>query len=99
MRKKKEEVAQKVEFSDAECLVSWNGELYTYMKIPHLSYWRASETVSGAKLVPCEESVSDLAKIKISWEVFEVLRKKKRKGETIREATERIILAAPTPWK
>lgn len=37
----------------------------------------------------------DLAKVRFAHSVFEVLKVKRKKGETVRQALERIILAAP----
>ncbi len=67
---------------------------YTMHKLPGGSCWKAKETCGGAPLEPLQPPSDDLAKVRFSQSVFDVLRKKKRKGETIREALERIILAA-----
>lgn len=67
---------------------------YTINKLPEGSCWKARETVGGALLEPLQAPDDDLAKVRFSKEVFEVLRKKKQKGETVRDALERIILAA-----
>lgn len=37
----------------------------------------------------------DLAKVRFTHSVFEVLKTKRKKGETVRQALERIILEAP----
>jgi len=66
---------------------------YTINKLPHGSRWKAKETVGGALLEPLQAPDDDLAKVRFSKAVFEVLRQKKRPGETIRETLERIILA------
>jgi len=72
------------------------GEIYLLEKVRIGSMWMASlETCGGTKLSEVGAPKDDLAKVRFSHEVFEVLRKKKRKGETIRQALERIILAAP----
>ena len=67
---------------------------FTINKLKNGSCWKAKETVGGALLEPLSNPVDDLAKVRFSKEVFEVLRTKKRKGETIREAIERIILSS-----
>lgn len=67
---------------------------YTINKLPHNSCWRAKETVGGALLEPLQPPDDDLAKVRFSKSVFEVLRKKKLPGETVRQTIERIILAA-----
>jgi hypothetical protein len=67
---------------------------YTINKLPHGSCWKAKETVGGALLEPLQPPDDDLAKVRFSKEVFNILKKKKRKGETVRETLERIILAA-----
>lgn len=67
---------------------------YTIHKLPGGSCWRAKETCGGALLEPLQPPDDDLAKVRFSHQVFEVLKKKRRKGETVRGALERIILAA-----
>ncbi|WP_342116526.1 hypothetical protein [Pseudoduganella sp. OTU4001] len=72
------------------------GEIYLLEKVRIGSMWTASlETCGGTKLSEVAAPNDDLAKVRFSHDVFEVLRKKRRKGETVREAIERIILAAP----
>lgn len=67
---------------------------YTTNKLPHGSSWKATEIVGGALLEPLLPPDDDLAKVRFSKAVFEVLRRKKLPGETIREALERIILSS-----
>lgn len=67
---------------------------YTINKLPNGSCWKAKETVGGALLEPLSAPNDDLAKVRFSKEIFELLRTKKQKGETIRQALERIILSA-----
>jgi len=67
---------------------------YTINKLPHGSCWKAKETAGGALLEPLQPPDDDLAKVRFSKNVFTVLQSKKRKGETIRQALERIILEA-----
>lgn len=70
-------------------------EIYLLEKVAVGTLWKASlETVGGTKLSQLQAPEEDLAKVRFSHQVFEVLRRKKRKGETVREALERIILAA-----
>jgi len=74
------------------------GELYLFDKLPIGSIWSASmETVGGTKLTRLPDADKTLAKVRFSYEVFEILRKKKKKGESIQAAIERIIRAAPFP--
>lgn len=68
---------------------------YTIHKLPNGSAWRAKETCGRALLESLQPPDDDLARVRFSQTVFEVLRKKKKKGETVREALERIILASP----
>lgn len=44
------------------------------------------------QLTPSDE---DLAKVRFAHAVFEVLKSKRKKGETVRQALERIIIEAP----
>lgn len=67
---------------------------FTINKLPDRSCWVAKETVGGAMLTPLTSPDDDLAKVRFSKEVFEILKKKKKKGETVRQCIERIILAA-----
>jgi hypothetical protein len=67
---------------------------YTTNKLPDGSSWKAIETVGGSLLEPLLPPDDNLAKVRFSKSVFEVLRSKKRPGETIREALERIILSS-----
>lgn len=75
--------------------MSLGDEVYIYQKLPIGSaWWASSETCGGTLIKKLKPPDDDLAKVRFSHAVFEVLKKKKRKGETIREAIERIILAA-----
>jgi hypothetical protein len=67
---------------------------YTTNKIPNGSAWRATETVCGAMLEPLQPPDDKLAKVRFSKDVFAILKSKKLKGETIRQALERIIIEA-----
>jgi hypothetical protein len=68
---------------------------YTMNKLRNGSHWRAKETVGGAFLEPLQPPDNSLAKVRFSHQVFKVLGTKKRQGETVREALERIILSSP----
>ena len=70
---------------------------YTINKLANGSLWKAKETVGGALLEPLQSPNDELAKVRFSKEVFKILQSKKRKGETIREAIERIIVSSPLP--
>jgi len=70
---------------------------YTINKLANGSLWKAKETVGGALLEPLQAPNDELAKVRFSKEVFKILQSKKRKGETIREAIERIIVSSPLP--
>ena len=71
-------------------------EVYTIHKMPIGSLWKAAEETCGGtmlkQLAPPDE---DLAKVRFAHSVFEVLKTKRKKGETVRQALERIILEAP----
>ena len=67
---------------------------YTTNKLPHGSSWKATEIVGGALLEPLLPPDDDLAKVRFSKAVFIILQRKKHKGETIRQAIERIIIEA-----
>jgi hypothetical protein len=67
---------------------------YTINKLANGSCWKAKETVEGAFLEPLQPPDDGLAKVRFSKNVFAVLQSKKHKGETIRQALERIILEA-----
>ena len=70
--------------------------LYTTHKMPVGTLWKAAEETCGGtmlkQLAPPDE---DLAKVRFAHSVFEVLKTKREKGETVRQALERIILEAP----
>lgn len=67
---------------------------YTINKLPHGSCWKAKETLGGALLEPLQQPDDGLAKVRFSKDVFEILRKKKKPGESIRQTLERIIINA-----
>lgn len=67
---------------------------YTINKLPNGSCWKAKETIGGALLEPLQAPDDNLAKVRFSKDVFIILQRKKHKGETIRQAIERIIIEA-----
>ena len=70
-------------------------EIYTMHKMPVGTLWKAAEeTCGGTMLKQLEVPDEDLAKVRFSHSVFEVLKTKRRKGETVRQALERIVLEA-----
>jgi len=70
-------------------------EVYTTHKMPVGTLWRAAEeTCGGTMLKQFESSDEHLAKVRFAHSVFEVLKTKRKKGETVRQALERIILEA-----
>lgn len=70
-------------------------EIYTLQKMAVGTLWKAAEETCGGtmlkQLAPPDE---DLAKVRFAHSVFEVLKTKRKKGETVRQALERIILEA-----
>lgn len=69
---------------------------FTTNKMPVGTLWKAAEeTCGGTRLEQLEPPDEDLAKVRFSHSVFEVLKTKRKKGETVRQALERIILDAP----
>ena len=71
-------------------------EVYTTNKIPVGTLWKAAEeTCGGMMLKQLETPDEDLAKVRFAHSVFEVLKTKRKKGETVRQALERIILMSP----
>jgi len=57
--------------------------------------WKAAgETCGGTMLKQLGPPDEDLAKVRFAHSVFEVLKTKRKKGETVRQALERIILEA-----
>ncbi len=71
-------------------------EIYTGHKLPDNSRWTAKAVLGGARLEPLQAPQDGLAKVRFSQEVFDVLvRRKKRKGETVTACIERIIREAP----
>lgn len=70
-------------------------EVYTTHKMPVGTLWKAAEeTCGGTRLKQLDPPDEDLAKVRFAHSVFEVLKAKRRKGETVRQALERIILEA-----
>lgn len=70
-------------------------QIYTMNKMPVGTLWKAAEeTCGGTMLKQLDPPDEDLAKVRFSHSVFEVLKAKRRKGETVRQALERIILEA-----
>ena len=71
-------------------------QIYTLNKMPVGTLWKAAEETCGGtmleQLAPPDE---DLAKVRFAHSVFEVLKTKRKKGETVRQALERLILEAP----
>lgn len=75
-----------------------SGELFVFDRLEIGSVWGAKlECVGGTMLVNLPPADKSLAKVRFSYEVFEILRQKKRKGESIQAAIERIIIEAPFP--
>lgn len=71
-------------------------DVYTMHKMPIGSLWKAAEeTCGGTMLKQLEAPDEDLAKVRFAHLVFDVLKTKRKKGETVRQALERIILEAP----
>lgn len=71
-------------------------EVYTTHKMPLGTIWKAEEeTCGGTRLKQLDPPAEDLAKVRFAHEVFNVLKTKRRKGETVRQALERIIIEAP----
>lgn len=72
-------------------------DVYTMHKMPIGSLWKAAEeTCGGTMLKQLDPPDDDLAKVRFAHSVFEVLKAKRKKGETVRQALERIILEAPS---
>lgn len=70
-------------------------DVYTMHKMPIGSLWKAAQkTCGGTLLKELEAPDEDLAKVRFAHEVFEVLKNKRKKRETVRQALERIILEA-----
>lgn len=70
-------------------------EILTSQRRPKGELWRVTrEVMIGSVLEPMPQPDEDLAKVRFSKEIFEVLKKKRMPGETIREALERIILSS-----
>ena len=71
-------------------------EAYTTHKMQVGKLWRAAEETSGrTRLKQLELPDEDMAKVRFAHSVFEVLKAKRKKGETVRQALERIVLDAP----
>ncbi len=72
------------------------GDIYTGHKLPDNSRWTAKAVLGGARLEPLQVPADGLAKVRFSQESFELLvRRKKRKGESVSAAIERLISEAP----
>jgi hypothetical protein len=70
-------------------------QIYTLNKMPVGTLWKAAEeTCGGTMLKQLDPPDEDLAKVRFAHSVFEVLKSKRKKGETVRQALERIILEA-----
>jgi hypothetical protein len=70
-------------------------DVYTIHKMAIGTIWKAEEeTCGGTRLKQLDPPDEDLAKVRFAHSVFEVLKTKRKKGETVRQALERIILAA-----
>lgn len=67
---------------------------HTFEDLPKDSLWRAKKSVGGSNLTRVQAPDDNLAKVRFGKDVFDVLRRKKLPGETIRQALERIILNA-----
>ncbi|MBD8633720.1 hypothetical protein IFT74_20360 [Oxalobacteraceae sp. CFBP 8755] len=75
-------------------------EVYTTHKMLVGTLWTAAEeTCGGTMLKQLEPPDEDLAKVRFAHSVFEVLKAKRRKGETVRQTLERIILEASIKFK
>lgn len=71
-------------------------DIYTGHKLADNSRWTAKAVLGGARLEPLQSPADGLAKVRFSKAAFDLLvRKKKRKGETVSACVERIILEAP----
>lgn len=71
-------------------------EVYTTNKMAVGTLWKAAEeTCCGTRLKQIDPPDEDLAKVRFAHSVFEVLKTKRKKGETVRQALERIILESP----
>lgn len=72
-------------------------EVYTTHKMTVGTIWKAAEeTCGGTRLKQLDPPDEDLAKVRFAHSVFEVLKTKRKKGETVRQALERIIVEAPS---
>ena len=71
-------------------------QIYTLNKMSIGTLWKAAEeTCGGTMLKQLDPPDGDLAKVRFAHAIFEVLKTKRKKGETVRQALERIILEAP----
>ncbi len=71
-------------------------EIYAMHKMQVGTLWKAAEeTWGGTMLKQLVLPDVDLAKVRFAHSVFEALKSKRKKGETVRQALERIILEAP----
>ncbi|SAL52639.1 hypothetical protein [Caballeronia concitans] len=70
-------------------------EFTTAHRLPKGSVWKVKvELVGGTRLEGLSDSADTLPRVKISREAFEALKGLRHRGETIREAVERLIFAA-----
>ena len=70
-------------------------QIYTLNKMLVGTLWKAAEeTCGGTMLKQLDPPDEDLAKVRFAHSVFEVLKTKRKRGETVRQTLERIILAA-----
>jgi len=68
-------------------------EVYTPNKMAVDTLWKAAEeTCSGTRLTQLDSLDEGLAKVRFAHSVFEVLKTKRKKGETVRHTLERTIL-------
>jgi hypothetical protein len=71
-------------------------DIYTGNSLPDNSRWVAKATLGGARLEPLQAPDDGLAKVRFSQAAFDLLvRRKKRKGESVTACIERIIFEAP----
>ena len=70
-------------------------EFTTAYRLPKGSVWKVkAELVGGTRLEGLADPADTLPRVKISPEAFEALKSLRHRGETIREAVERLIFAA-----
>jgi hypothetical protein len=67
-------------------------EFVTAHRLPKGSVWKVkTELVGGTRLEGLSDPADTLPRVKISSEAFDALKKLRHRGETIREAVERLI--------